>query len=293
MKIGASAPIFDKEKIMLKRSDIHIRDPFILPDDGKYYMYASNGHGFMVYVSEDLETFTEPTVVFDPPEGFWATRDYWAPEVHKYNGAYYLFASLKSDTACRGTQIFKAESPMGPFALHSDGPVTPRDWECLDGTLYIEDGTPYMVFCHEWLQVKDGEMCAVRLTADLSAPVGEPIVLFRASEPVWAKSVRNGTDFVTDGPFMYRTASGRLMMIWSSFAADGYCEGLAYSDNGSIAGKWYHDERLLFKKDGGHGMIFKTFEGKMQFICHQPNKSPLERAALTPLAERDDTLWVE
>ena len=44
---------------MLKRSDIHIRDPFILPDDGKYYMYASNGHGFMVYVSEDLETFLE------------------------------------------------------------------------------------------------------------------------------------------------------------------------------------------------------------------------------------------
>ena len=83
------------------------------------------------------------------------------------------------------------------------------------------------------------------------------------------------------------------MMIWSSFAADGYCEGLAYSDNGSIAGKWYHDERLLFKKDGGHGMIFKTFEGKMQFICHQPNKSPLERAAMVGLVERDDSLFVE
>ena len=243
---------------MLKRSDIHIRDPFILPDDGKYYMYASNGHGFMVYVSEDLEHFTEPTVVFDPPEGFWATRDYWAPEVHKYNGAYYLFASLKSDTACRGTQIFRSESPMGPFALHSDGPVTPRDWECLDGTLYVEDGTPYMVFCHEWLQVKDGEMCAIQLTADLSAPVGEPILLFRASEPAWALKER--PTFVTDGPFMYRTASGRLMMIWSSFGDGRYLVLVAISEGG-ILGPWKH-VGSRFDFDGGHAMVFETLDGE-------------------------------
>lgn len=274
---------------MLQRSDIRIRDPFILPEDGKYYMYASNGHGFMVYVSEDLESFSEPTVVFEPPEGFWATRDFWAPEVHKYRGEYYLFASLKSDTACRGTQIFKASSPMGPFLLHSNGPVTPRDWECLDGTLYIENGKPYMVFCHEWLQVKDGEMCAIALTEDLSAPIGEPILLFRASEPSWAP--KNKETYVTDGPFLYRTEDNRLLMIWSSFAAEGYCEGLAYSDNGSILGKWTHDERLLFTKDGGHGMIFRTHDGELRFICHQPNRSPFERATMSVLVEKASSLY--
>lgn len=57
-----------------------------------------------------------------------------------------------------------------PFVPLSDGPVTPADWECLDGTLYVAaDGTPYLVFCHEWLQVKDGEMCAMPLTPDLTA----------------------------------------------------------------------------------------------------------------------------
>ncbi|MBQ8509151.1 MAG: family 43 glycosylhydrolase [Clostridia bacterium] len=272
-------------------SDFRIRDPFILLDGDNYYMYASNGHGFMVYVSDNLTGWSEPTVVFTPPEGFWADRDFWAPEVHKYKGAYYLFASLKSPDACRGTQIFRAESPLGPFELHSDGPVTPRDWECLDGTLHIEsDGTPYMVFCHEWVQVKDGEMCAMPLTGDLSAPAGEPILLFKASQPAWA--LKEKPTFVTDGPFLYRTESGRLMMIWSSFAADGYCEALAYSDNGSITGKWSHDQRLLFTKDGGHGMIFRDKGGALQFVCHQPNGGTLERAHLTELCEKDDTLWV-
>ena len=62
-----------------------------------------------------------------------------------------------------------------PFVPLSDGPVTPADWECLDGTLYVAaNGTPYLVFCHEWLQVKDGEMCAMPLTPDLTAAAGEP-----------------------------------------------------------------------------------------------------------------------
>ena len=82
-----------------------------------------------------------------------------------------MFVSFKADGVMRGTQILKAESPMGPFLVHSDGPVTPRDWSCLDSTLYVEDGVPYMVFCHEWSQpgVDDGEMCVIPLTDDLKA----------------------------------------------------------------------------------------------------------------------------
>ena len=285
----------------MKFKDIHIRDPYILVEGGKYYLYGSRGPetwgkctGLDVYVSDDLENWSEPVEAFTPPAGFWADRNFWAPEVHAYRGAYYMFVSFKSDTCCRGTQILKAESPMGPFVLHSDGPVTPKEWECLDGTLYVEsDGKPYMVFCHEWVQIQDGEMCAVELTEDLSASVGEPIVLFKASEPVWATGLngdRKG-NYVTDGPFLYRTQDGTLLMIWSSFAQGGYCEGIAYSDKGSITGNWIHDERLLFEADGGHGMIFTTLEGELKFICHQPNKCPEERPHMVSLKDIGNTIY--
>lgn len=282
----------------MKLQDIHIRDPFILLEGGRYYLYGSRGNeawgkatGLDVYESDDLVSWSGPSVVFTPPEGFWADMHFWAPEVHQYHGKFYMFVSFKSETACRGTQILVADTPKGPFTLHSDGPVTPRDWECLDGTLYIDrDRKPYMVFCHEWLQVKDGEMCAVRLSDDLKQAVGEPFLLFRASEPDWA--LKDKTEFVTDGPWMYRTASGKLLMLWSSSAANGYVEAIAYSDNGDVTGRWQHQKQLLFDQDGGHGMIFTSKEGKLFFILHNPNNSPMERPVILPLEERDGTLAV-
>ena len=45
---------------------------------------------------------------------------------------------IRRPTAYASTQILRAEKPEGPYVLHSDGPVTPHDWECLDGTFYVE-----------------------------------------------------------------------------------------------------------------------------------------------------------
>jgi beta-xylosidase len=143
----------------MKLHEINIRDPFVLPYNGKYYMYGTRGatcwgecDGFDVYISDDLKDWSSPVEAFHKPEGFWADRNYWAPEVHIYKDAFYAFVSFKSADRCRGTQILISGSPTGPFAPHSEGPVTPADWECLDGTLYEDnEGQPYMVFCHAWL----------------------------------------------------------------------------------------------------------------------------------------------
>ena len=81
-----------------------------------------------------------------------------------------------------------------------------------------------MVFCHEWTQVGDGEICALKLSEDLKHAVGKPIFLFRASSSKLVSSVRGESNFVTDGPFLYRMKSGKLIMIWSSFGKEGYCE---------------------------------------------------------------------
>ncbi|MBR6748350.1 MAG: family 43 glycosylhydrolase [Clostridia bacterium] len=284
----------------MKFCDIHIRDPFILPDGGRYYLYGSRGGetwgrctGLDVYVSDDLENWSEPTECFTPPAGFWSEKNFWAPEVHLYRGRYYMFASFISDTRNRGTQILAADSPMGPFEPHSDGPVTPEEWMCLDGTLYVDEkNTPYMIFCHEWVQVKDGEMCAVELTPDLRAPVGEPFLLFRASQLPGVRELES-KDYVTDGPFMYRMESGKLLMIWSSFGAEGYLEAMAESEDNTLRGKWVNHEELLFSKDGGHGMIFRAFDGRLMFVCHSPNQPPHERPKMVEICEEGGLLKVK
>lgn len=87
-----------------------------------------------------------------------------------------MFATfLRKATEIRGTAILYSESLLGSFEPFSDGPVTPKNWECLDGTLYIDDsGQLWMVFCHEWIQVGDGEICAIKLSNDLKESIWEP-----------------------------------------------------------------------------------------------------------------------
>lgn len=289
---------------MLKSEEIHIRDPFVLVHEGRYYLYGSDGeccwgeaNGFSVYVGCDLENWEGPFEVFHNDGTFWADRHYWAPEVHPYRGSFYMFASFKRDGVRRGTQILSAGSPLGPFRPISEGPVTPADWECLDGTLYVAlDGTPYIVFCHEWVQIRDGTICAMQLTEDLRAPAGEPQVLFRASEAGnWVTDI-DRTDpqappaFVTDGPYLYRCQNGELLMIWSSFGTDGYVQAVARSDNGEITGHWTQDREPLFRRDGGHGMLFRTLEGELCLTLHAPNVPPRERPVFYRIRETDGRL---
>ena len=281
----------------MKLTEIHIRDPFVLLHQDMYYLYGSRGGeawgagtGLDVYTSEDLTDWHGPIEVFRKPDGFWADLNFWAPEVHAYKGRFYMFASFKSADKCRGTQILATDDPKGPFRVHSDGPVTPDAWECLDGTLYIRrDGTPFMVFCHEWVQVGDGKMCAVQLAEDLRTAVGEPFVLFEASEPVWAD--KGGRDFITDGPFLYRAQTGGLLMVWSTFTEkNGYVAAIAHSDNGELDGRWRHQEALLFADDGGHGMLFTGKDGGVYFILHSPNAAPHERPRIKQVYEANGTL---
>ena len=273
---------------MLKREEIRIRDPFILTDKEKgcYYMYGTTAlkagtlsakNTFTVYKTYDLENFDDGKVVLDGSAcGFWGTRDFWAPEIHKYNGKYYLFGSCKADGKHRATQIFVSDTPDEGFLPLSPSARTPEDWECLDGTFFVEDGIPYMVFSQEWVQVKDGIIWAVRLSDDLTYPVGEPVKLFSASESPFVTEYKAGSGrYVTDGPFLYRE-NGKVKMIWSSFSEGRYLVLSAEAD--SVLGKWKHfGSRFDF--DGGHAMVFETLDGKRMISLHKPNKADMERAA--------------
>src|SRR5690606_3079346 len=149
-----------------------------------------NGRAAVVaYRSSDLAQWTGPHVVFERPADFWANRGIWAPEMHAYRGKYYLFLTFDSShqfqeqwrnwlpRVKRGSQVLVADSPLGPFVPFANRPHPPEDMMTLDGTLWEEDGVPWMVYCHEWVQIKDGTVEAIQLAPDLSATVGEPVHL--------------------------------------------------------------------------------------------------------------------
>ena len=135
-------------------------------------------------------------------------------------------------------------------------------------------------------------MVAVQLTPDLKSAAGEPFELFRASSRPDAKTDANATH-VTDGPFLYRSHNGSLLMLWSSTCKTGYCVYVTRSESGKLVGPWGPHERI-FDLDGGHPMLFRTIHGQLMMAIHQPNK-PWEkkRTRILPMLDLGNTLRID
>ncbi|WP_198955576.1 alpha/beta hydrolase fold domain-containing protein [Frankia sp. CcI49] len=282
-------------------AEIQIRDPFLVTpaNSTQYVLFGSTDRdiwqgpatGFDCWTSTDLRTWHGPVAAFRPPAGFWSTSQYWAPEVHEYAGRWHMLATFGGPDVIRGTAVLVADAPTGPFEPWSEGPVTPPDWECLDGTLHVDAaGQPWMVFCREWVQIGDGEVLAQRLTSDLRSAADEPpVCLFRASAAPWARSIGALEDgrlaYVTDGPFLHRTSDGTLLMLWSSLGERGYAMGVARSESGHVLGPWTQEPAPLWPEDGGHGMIAAMRDGGLALLLHAPNETPRERVVICRLRE--------
>ncbi len=297
----------------VKLADERLRDSCVWVDEAAqtYYLVSAgrrgpNGRRTVVqYTSKDLATWNGPRVIFEIPQNFWTQRGIWAPELHNYKGRFYLFLTFDSDEKLpeqwrnwlprvkRGSQVLVSDKVDGPFRpFDTTRSTLPPDMMTLDGTFWVEDGVPYMVFCHEWVQIKDGTVEYVKLKDDLSATDGEPVRLFNGSDAPWTKKSDQYGCTITDGPWVHRMKSGKLALLWTSGSATGYTTGLAISDSGKLAGPWKHQAEPVFGADGGHAMMFKRLDGQLMMILHQPNKVPDERAHLFEMEDTGDTIRI-
>jgi beta-xylosidase len=297
-------------------------DPWILAHapTKTYYLYTSaqravgiGRSGTVAYTSKDLVHWDGPVVVFVVPDGAWANPRHgaWAPEVHEYRGKYYLFTTLHNRDALlaqppdvwkvqhlRGTVVARSDTPAGPFELlKPSGPHPPRQFMTLDGTLWIdEQQQPWMVYCHEWIQTIDGTVEAIRLKDDLSDVVGDPSHLFKGSDAPWKnaqiKPSTHPLSYVTDGPELFRTKAGTLLMLWSSYGSSGYVQTQARSKSATLEGPWEQLDPLV-TDDSGHGMLFRTFgdDVKLMLVLHHPMEPP-SRARLYEVEDAGDRLRI-
>ena len=74
-------------------------------------------------------------------------------------------------------------------------------------------------------------------------------------------------------------------MLWSSLGSKGYAMGVSRSESNHILGPWHHVPEPIWAEDGGHGMIFSSFEKQLMLTFHTPNQTPNERAIFIEIEE--------
>ncbi|HTN35665.1 MAG TPA: glycoside hydrolase family 43 protein [Arachidicoccus sp.] len=279
----AQRPAIVKKNIPL--DSIRLSDPFILADH-QTNMYYMTGTGGMLWKSKDLRLWDGPYRIAETDPKSWMGPHpmIWAAEIHEYKGKYYYFATFTNRDkkigkyrgnilVRRACHVLVGDHPDGPFKPMADTVYLPADKSTLDATFWIDsDGKPYMIYCHEWLQNYNGTVEKIELKPDLSGTRGEGTVLFRASDSPWSRELKDngqeGPNKVTDGPYVFRTGTGRLGMIWTSWVCDVYTQGVAYSKSGTLNGPWIQEKLPITPPNFGHGMLFKTLNGEQLMVLH-------------------------
>lgn len=274
-------------------NDLTMSDPYIYPDPETktYYLTSSGGR---MWKSKDLVMWEGPYNVIDL-SGTWCEKAGFAAaaEIHKV-GDYYYYAGTWSDhgdlieqvprrynVPHNQTYLLRSENVEGPYVPFSVTPgydYQPREWDCIDGTLYEEDGRIYMVFVHEWTQIIDGTMDYIELSSDLTHTISDhPVTLFRASEAPYCGEMNSLGEatfglkmpgWVTDGPQLFRTQTGRLGMLWSTWGEERYLQAVCYSESGTIDGPWVQEPEPFLSNNSGHGMLFRDFDGRLLYVVH-------------------------
>lgn len=108
-----SVPAFPDPRLDCERTtkthDVCCRDPFVMLAGDVYYLYRSRGGKIECLTSLDLEFWSDPIVVFDPPADFYGCDQFfWAPECHFYGGNFTSLRPVNPAKRARGAFPYTA-----------------------------------------------------------------------------------------------------------------------------------------------------------------------------------------
>ena len=266
---------------------IHLADPTIFQDGDTYYLYGTSpqsGTGFWVYQSKDLKNWEGPCGAND---GYalsigesWGTWGFWAPQVFKHNGRYYMAYTANEQIA-----IASADSPLGPF--RQDQPhMLPANIRQIDPFVFFDGDTPYLF--HVRL-LQGNRIFVSEMTPDLQSLKEETTRQCIVAEQPWENTDRRDWS-VSEGPTVVKMGKTYyLFYSCNDFRNPDYAVG--YATAKSPLGPWKKQKqpiisRTLVGQNGtGHGDLFQDAQGQWQYVMHThdsaSNVSPRRTAIIT------------
>ena len=242
---------------------VFLADPFILEDEGIYYMYGtSHPDGILVMTSADLKnwSYSEKKPLALHKSSSFGNSGFWAPEVYRVGNKYLMYYTAECHIC-----VAESDSPSGPFVQKKQEPMAAG----IDNSLFFDsDGTPY-IFWVKWDKQYGNEIWSAKLEDDLMhiVPGTEHLCLRKSQE--W----ENRKLDVNEGPFVIKHKDTYYLTYSANcFSSQDY--GVGYAVSKSIDGPWekYGGNPILRSpgdlRGTGHHAIFKDAEGNLKIVFH-------------------------
>lgn len=286
-------------------------DPYVLYDNGKYYMYGTGGgarNGFAAYSSSDLVNWKYEGQVYKANNvNGWSDSTaawggaYWAPEVYKRKGKFYLFYSAQwKQNPTKELENFRigvavADSPTGPFVDLTNRPIFDPGYPIIDANvLFDRSGKIYLYYsraCYKhpvesevatlakrngWYdEIEESWVYGVELNPDLSGVKGEPVLLLRPpvklddKQAEWeSRSVtsREVNRRWTEGSYIFKHADTYYIMYSANyFGGKNYAVGYATSKSPLGPFQKANNNPVLQKNTDKGGVVTGTGHNSVVF----------------------------
>jgi beta-xylosidase len=254
--------------------DVRGADPFVYHEGDTYYLYATSaGDGIRQWTSKDLVHWERRGYAYRRDEASWGRRNFWAPELFKHHGKYYLHFTAQGDENPSGRRIVLAvaDSPLGPFKQVGNGPWFDDHTDTIDSDVFQDptDGQLYLYVVHfnHPPEGKNFEIVARKLKDDLMPE--KEVTFCTTPDQKWEGKP------VNEGPFVMKHG-GTYFLTYSTFGYENpkYCVCVARAK--SPLGPWTKQGRILQRTEGtsgtGHHCFTESPDGKELFIVYHEHR---------------------
>lgn len=273
---------------VLSLDSMDIKNPFIYLDRDALTYYMT-GDGGELWISNNLRAWKGPYNALQLDKDTWMGVEpiITAPEIHKYNGKYYYVATFSrpdvvidnvrgKDIVRESCQLLIADSVCGPYKpLQADAPLLKADRACSGGTFITDEyNTGFLIFNHNWEQGFEGTTEIIMMTENLSEQIGEPYIMFSASQNNWSIGEdslgQKSWSPVMEGPFLFDTEGMELGILFATEIEGKSALGVAYSEkNHGLNGPWHIEPAPMLTGGYGQAMLFKDFDGTLVMVLHK------------------------
>ena len=268
-------------------------DPFIIYDNGYYYVYATgllNGKR-----TKDFKKWenTKDKTSYD----YNNRENFWAPEVFKYGDYYYkIFSSFKKNSGVATIGLASSKSLNSSFTVKTYDILGSKFYNSvIDADILIDGNNQYLYFAEDQIK-KNGTPTSsiygiqIKLSNGNCSVVGDAHFLKAPDTDYEKKSLYTIGGIWNEGPSVIKHNSKYYLMYSSNFwASADYNVSYVVSD--SPLGPYYRPSgsNVLLESVGsvigpGHNNVFKSPSGELYTVYHVKDPSSTESSWQRSLA---------
>lgn len=258
-----------------------------------------------VRTSKDLRSWSSSKVIFKLSQTSWGVDRCWAPEVHEYEGNFYLFFCGRDSKQIFHGSVAVCDTPDGTFEPVTEQPLLNFSYSVIDLSFFLDDdGRTYIFYSKDNSTNRIGDnkvsqSYGVEVSNDFKRLLCAPVLI---STPTEDWETVSGMVIWNEGPVVFKE-NGKYYLLYSanSYRTAYYSVGYATSD--TILS--FYDkpkDGCILKGNGetitgsGHCNILR-FEDEIYLVYHShttpPNTEGGRSLYIDKLIVKDDgTLYV-